>query len=313
MINSNQLVYMDNSIFDTTSNAIAETKLYNTFQDMQTSNNFIKQSSANITIENIVGKYITEILEEAKRPQVIQVTKPVDDSNPNAVELANRQMNYTITLNSITSKILKAKLFLDLNSDGLFKEKELVANLDINEIVGENDYSLNYTLDNRFVGYLDWKIELARSNGIKTNILGNSKYKPLISKKSIKVLQIMPDSSNINLSTDSNVTTLTQDLVVSQDYNLSIESKTVDQVNMLGQNFKLNGYYDMVIMGFADRYGNKQLNLEMINEIEAFAKTGQSVIFTHDTMTPALTNELPSITGPKLLTQRFRDYVGQAR
>jgi hypothetical protein len=314
MINSKQLVYIENSIFDLTPNKeISKTKLYNLFSGIQGSNNFRKESLGTLTVNSILERYNNVILPEGKRPQIVRITKPLDDSGVTTAAETNRKMQITITLDGKNSEILNAKLFLDFNADGLFRDKEMVVNLDIQEIIGQKDYELNYTLDNRFVGYLDWKIEITRSNGVKTNVLGNSIYKPLISKKTIKILQIMPDSTGVNLSTNTNFTTLLSDVAVSQDYSLSMDTITAEQVNASGTNFKLNGYYDMVILGFADKYGSKELAESVVNEIKAFAGTGQSVIFTHDTMTPALTNQLLSVTGPKLLTQRFRDYAGQAR
>lgn len=313
MINSNQLVYMDDSIFNTTSNGITKTKLYSVFSVITPSTSFVKQSLAGLTVAGIVKKYNDDISNQSKRPQLIQVTKPTDDSALSAANATNRNMKFTITLVGNTSEVLTAKLFLDLNADGLFKEKESVVNLNIQEINGQKDYDINYTLDNRFVGYLDWKVEIARGNGVKTNILGSSNYKTLVGKKSIKVLQIRPVDSSFNLSTDTNTKSLINSSTVSQDYNITIESKTVDQVNNLGKNLELNGKYDMVILGFADSYGQQQLNLDVVNQIKSFIETGQSVMFTHDTMTPSLTNELQSNTGPKLLTRTFRDYVGQAR
>lgn len=314
MINSKQLVYMDSSIFDLTSNKeISKTKLYNLFFAIQSSNNFIKEALGTLNINSILEKYNNAILPEGKRPQVVQVTRPLDDSTVTVSTETNRKMKFTIKLDGKVSEILKARLYLDFNSDGLFRDKEMAVYTDIEEIIGQKDYELNYTLDNRFVGYLDWKIEIARSNGVKTNVLGSSIYKPLISKKIIKILQIMPDSYGVNLSTNNNFITLMSDAAVSQDYSVFMDTKTVEQVNALGTNFKLNGYYDMVILGFADKYGSKELAESVVNEMKSFAGTGQSVIFTHDTMTPAVSNQLQSITGPKLLTQRFRDYVGQAR
>lgn len=314
MINSKQLVYMESSIFDLTINKeLSKTKLYNLFLGIQSSNNFIKESLGTLTVAGILNKYDNSILLEGKRPQVVKVTKPLDDSGATVAAEVNKKMKFTITLDGKASEILKAKLFLDFNGDGLYRDKELVVTSDIQTIIGQKDYDLNYTLDNRFIGYLDWKIEITRSNGVKTNILASSIYKPLISKKNLKILQIMPDSNSVNLSTNTSFNALITSSSVNQDYNFTIETKTVDQISALGASFKLNGYYDMVVFGFADKYSSKQLNSIIVSEIEDFARTGQSVIFTHDTITPALTNELLSITGPKLLTQRFRDYVGQAR
>lgn len=322
MIDTKQLVYMDNSIFNSTGNkAINNTKLYSLFVNKaSTNNNFIKdQSLANIEINDIIDKY-SNISQELKRPQVNQVMKPIDDSKVIAAVVQNRNMKFNITLDGQKSETLTANLYLDINADGLFKDVELVKSMYLQEIQGQSRYELDYTLDRHFVGYLDWKIEIVKQNGVKTDILGSSMYKALNGKKKIKVLQIRPVDSgaindaydSINFSTDPRINDLINSSDLNKDYEISIDSKTVEEVNF-DTKFKLNGNYNMVILGFKDSYGQQELNTNVLNELEAFIRTGQSVMFTHDTITPSLTDELKSNTGPKKLTQRFRDYIGQAR
>lgn len=310
MTKKNQLVCMDSKI---NNDDIKYTKLYSLYQQSQGINP-VTTLQEDITVDKIVKKY-NAMNSELKRPKVSKVTKPLDDYNSTE---PTRKMKFTVNINDGKSERLKLKLYLDINADGLFKDKELVETYDFQtNSDGATDFTFTHDLDKNFIGYLDWKVEVIRENGIKTNLVENSKYKSLIGPKKLNVLQIIPDDSNlIDLSRND----LVNDSNVKDDYNIVIKSKRVSDVNSESKNgtFKLNGNYDMVIIGFADSYGFKKLESPAIDEIEAFIKTGQSVMFTHDTITPALANDLrpetgQTSTGPKDLTQRLRDYVGQAR
>lgn len=75
----------------------------------------------------------------------------------------------------------------------------------------------------------------------------------------------------------------------------------------------LNGSYDMVIIGFADSYGkDNEFSDKAINQLDSFARTGQSVMFTHDTMSMNSIEGNNINRGPMYLTRHFRDYLGQS-
>lgn len=337
MIDSGQLVYLDNNIVN--DNNIKDTKIYKNFANKQGENfkkfncteedtNKIKE----INLEKIVQDYLN-LDSVYKRPKIKSLTKPNDDKNQDNASYDNRRMNFNVTVDSLQEEELKLDLYLDMNGDGIFKDTEIAKQLTVKAVQGINSYSLNYRLNNDFIGYLDWKIEVIRPNGIKYNVKNSNVYKRLGSQREIKVLQICPDNAindgKFNLTKN---TEFIKKLKEVDDYNIVVETKKVSVFNEEASqrasssgDEELNGKYNMIILGFADSYGGYQINEDACNELERFIETGQSVMFTHDTITPALSDDTITIadgneinlaansTGPRLLTKMMRDYVGQSR
>src|SRR5699024_2506379 len=88
------------------------------------------------------------------------------------------------------------------------------------------------------------------------------------------------------------------------DYDINVTSITVDDFNK--NNIELNKNYDMIIIGFKDNYGGKDLNDKSIEKIKSFIETGQSVMFTHDTLSPDMSNK-------HKISTSVSDYIGQSR
>lgn len=336
MIDTSQLVYMDEAIFN---EEITSTKLYNLFVD-KSGENLVKTHYSKIKLDLIMDKY-NSMDEELKRPKVEKVTNPLDDSK-NDGDSVGRNMEFGISLKDEISEKITVNLYLDINADGLYKDKELVRTFEVNPKESQ-EINLDYTLNSDFVGHIDWKIDLVRENGVKTSLYGNSQYKSLYGTKKVKVLQIVPYTDqemkeaggqivvndvvtkNIKLNNHEEFQKLLEQVT---DYEIEIHSVSLedfnkyvgtdriesDLSNIKGNNVRyiLNGNYNMVIIGFSDSYGFKQFNEKAVDELEGFISTGQSVMFTHDTITPSISNGYGN-TGPKLLSQRFRDYVGQSR
>ncbi|MGN0144927.1 MAG: DUF5057 domain-containing protein, partial [Clostridium sp.] len=332
MIDSGQLVYFDNTIID---DSLKNTKIYKNFSQIE-GENFIKFNSdetkenhiKDLTLETIVEDYLNLDISK-KRPKVTSIVKPSDDSNSETGIYDNRKMNFNVSLDSSVNEELELILYLDINGDGIFKDNEIANKTTATAVEGSNTFNINYRLSNDFIGYLDWKIEVRKTDGVKFNIKNNSLYKGLNNnKRKINVLQVCPDGvmddKNFNLSKNKEFlrkigkTDSWNNTKEVSDYDINIHTISVSEFNksIKESTLKLNGTYDMLILGFEDSYGRQQIEEEACNEIEKFIETGQSVMFTHDTITPALSYEesLDSyVSGPKLLTQRMRDYVGQAR
>lgn len=332
MIVSGQLVYFDNTIIY---DSLKNTKIYKNFSQIEgenfkrfNSNEAKENHIKDLTLETIVQDYLNLDISK-KRPKVTSIGKPSDDSNSETGIYDNRKMSFNVSLNSSVNEDLELILYLDVNGDGIFKDNEIANKSTVKAVEGSNEFNINYRLSNDFIGYLDWKIEVRRSNGVRFNIKNNSLYRALNNnKRKINVLQVCPDGvmddKNFNLSKNKEFLRSigkadswnnTQEIA---DYDININTVSVSEFNKSINEgaLKLNGTYDMLILGFEDSYGRQQIEEEACNEIEKFIETGQSVMFTHDTITPALSYEdsLNSyVSGPKLLTQRMRDYVGQAR
>lgn len=332
MIDSGQLVYFDNTIID---DSLKNTKIYKNFSNIE-GENFKRFNSdeakenhiKDLTLETIVQDYLNLDISK-KRPKVTSIGKPSDDSNSESGIYDNRKMSFNVSLDSSMNEDLELVLYLDINGDGIFKDNEIADKSTAKAVEGSNVFNINYRLSNDFIGYLDWKIEVRRANGVKFNIKNNSLYRALNNnKRKINVLQVCPDGvmddKKFNLSKNKEFLKRigkadswnnTREIA---DYDININTISVSEFNKSINEgaLKLNGTYDMLILGFEDSYGRAQIEEEACNEIEKFIETGQSVMFTHDTITPALSYEdsvNSYVSGPKLLTQRMRDYAGQAR
>lgn len=77
---------------------------------------------------------------------------------------------------------------------------------------------------------------------------------------------------------------------------INIESISIDNFNSQQSNIN---QYDMIMFGFADCYGSKDISDTMAKKVEAFIQSGKGVLFSHDT-----------IWGPKKnFTKYFAKYL----
>lgn len=325
MLDSGQTVYMDDAIFNQTENSIDKSKLYKNFIDRD-----IKRfRQEEISLEKIVTDYENEQNVENKRIKVTSYIKPEDDANNNA-GLASKNMKFSIKFNDAVSEQVQIKLYLDINADGLYKETELAKTIKMNTTIGDNECKLSYNLTKDFIGFLDWKIEIIKSNNVKSSILDSSIYRSNgENKRNIRVLQICPDNvindSKFNLSKNNEFQKLLKPNDNNSnnkicDYNINLKTiKTTDfNKDVASGKIKLNEEYDMVILGFADMYGPQEFTVDACKMIDNYIQTGQSVMLTHDTVARDLiVNDSGGYYnrhgGSRLLTRWFRDYIGQSR
>ncbi len=298
-INSGQLAYID------TKALVNNTKINNNFGNLNNSN-LIKTSNSNITVSNIVNKYISTTNKPKYRPILTVNTEPARTNS-------DRNINFTYNLNTENDNSVTVNLYLDLNGDGLFKDKELVKSVAATPTNGQlANGTISYSLQKEFVGRLDWKLEVVTQNNVKVYEQGYADYDVVGTKPIIRVLQIAPNGNILDLSTDKGINSLIGQV---GDYTIHIDKKSVSDFNsMAGDKLKLNGNYDMVILGFEDSFGSEDLLPNAIAELKSFINTGQSVMFTHDTLTYRI---LPNIdintTSSKNITHAFRDVLGQSR
>lgn len=352
MINSGQLVYMDSNIYakdtyyektnygswvETTSThePIKETKLWKLYDELQNRsdiNNFkvfsqpgdiitkdidgVFENPArdDITIDKIVDDY-KQMKYEFKRPKISNVIEPTDN------DIKNRQIKIKFILSNEINDKFKINLYLDSNGDGIFKEDELQKSDTITVKEDKDEYEIESKVNENFFGYLGWKVEIVKDSGVKTSLIGNCiiERDSSVSKKEIKVLQIYPwpetneyDPKPTDLFNNADFESLSNSL---DDYDISIVPMSSGDFNKYVKNDgKLNGNYDAVIIGFGNNDSNYkgQFTLKAIDEIKEFIKTGQSTMFTSDTMAMQI-KEGDKENDLYYLTSRFRDYLGQSR
>jgi hypothetical protein len=354
-IQSGQLTLFDNTILSAKS-TIKNTNLYKIFAvDKFTGtafdningstliNKIIQTSGASDVINKIVSNYNNcnkkPTLSITSQPLQYQANSGgtpnqstiVQESDPNY-----KNLKFTFNMNdgSGTNHPVKADLFLDMNSDGLFQPSEALAH--VQPTNGGTGFSIEYnSLPDGFCGLLQWKLEVTDTvTGTKNYITGSVDYAG--TPQTLRVLQIIPENgTNFDLNSTaefpysslSGVYNISVKEVKANDFSNSFANQTYTAKATDGTTVttRLNGNYDMVIIGFADSYGmlsdggSDIVNTDAIKEIKNFINSGQSVMFTHDTISdakgifPWLLSSPTSNGWGYYLKNNFRDIIGQSR
>jgi len=307
-INSGQLAIFHSNVFSDSS-----TKLYKNFNGVRNTNNV--HVTNNINRENIAQWYANS----NKRPKVYFDELPVQYNGSENSMQKEKVLQFKFDAYNDENSPMDFKLYIDTNGDGVFKES--YANALMNKLSGE-DYTLNYRVSENFTGLVPWKIEITnKKTGTKSYVVGSTAFKG--EELSVRVLQLKPEAKSFDLSTLStksyeiNGKKYTSLLERDGEYKINITSITFDEyvknypnaVN--GKPTKLNGNYDMLIVGFKDSIGTPASeafakNPAAIGEIEDFVRTGQSVMLTHDTI--IFRTHMPNWD---VWAGRFRDLFGQ--
>ena len=290
------------------------TKMYTNFYSLTTTRTNVKVISSVSDLDSLTTYYNT--LSNA-RPVLNIIAKPVSYRNL-ADPLTNNQLTFTYKGNDTGSGVqqLSVKLFIDKNSDGMFEDSECVEQ----RIINNNKYdTINYYMPDDLTGVYFWKLEV--SDNILNHDLGaKDEYVDVFRLKgkvvNVRVLQIMPPGN----TGDLNSTTMFNKPVSDGsgnlygyrvgEYRIQVTQVTVNDFNSPPTpdtlNLKnLNGNYDMLVLGFADSFGSADLNDDACARVSAFIATGQSVMFTHDTIMYA------SYAPPANLKKYFLNTVGQ--
>lgn len=340
-IQSGQLTLFDSTILSDQS-TLKSTNLYKIFDVSTLKSKIIQTTSASNVINSIVSKYNSSI----GKPTLTITSQPLQykaktDGTPDQTtvvqqtDLNYKNLKFTFSMNDSIGGThpVKADLFLDMNSDGLFQPAEALAH--VQPTMGGDGFSLNYSdLPEGFSGLLQWKLEVTDTvTGAKNFILGSVDYAG--TPKVVRVLQIIPgNGTNFNLNkTDefpysslsgvynTSVKEVTANAFSTSFTNQTYTAKATDGTTVTT---RLNGNYDMIILGFADSYGGLSdgssdiVDINANNEIKNFIASGQSVMFTHDTISDAK-NIFPSMVGTGnngwgyYLKNNFRDVIGQSR
>lgn len=355
MINNGQSVYMDEDIISSNSE-LKKTKLYQIFTGQYNGlddgsyaglgNGIyykIKQFDSSSISEN---KLINQIVSDYKAKDISEKRPIVNSGNVPSNEVRssdgtvtnNRDMQFLLNINVEENRKFKLKLYLDMNNDSLYKESELFNEI---EYVGsgiDKDYSISLQLNNNFIGYLSYKIDIVKldDNGnelVKNSIESHTIFKAQRDKKTINVLQLYPNDDRApywdfdNNNAEVNPYTI---LTKSKNFNSSIKLDDY-QINM--QSLKVSEFekkckttysgsegiatleneYNMIIIGFADNYNKVDIDEpDAIAALKQFIADGYSVMFTHDTISYHL-NENYGDKGTREISRNFRDFVGQAR
>ncbi|HAX72918.1 MAG TPA: hypothetical protein DCY20_05290 [Firmicutes bacterium] len=310
-INSGQLVLMHQDIFKDNMKNSNLSKMFNSLN----SDHLQKGQSG---IMDSVKKVVEELVEKqgdsfihARKPDIEVTYEGGDERLATVGSLENRLMKYTVAIPDFGSDVT-LRLYLDMNGDALFQEKECY----VTQTVTSNQvYEFTYEMGEDFIGLLDWKVEIEiskgeQTEGVKSYVLGQTYFKTLEEgyKREVKVLQLTSSKSNsFDLSNEAVLDKMNDN----PDYRITVSKMNTNEFNLAVINKNLGDVlkpYNMVIMGFEDSYnGNGTEHSDRaISELKYFIESGQSIMFTHDTIT------IRNNKNYKMMKE-FRDYVGQTR
>lgn len=216
------------------------------------------------------------------RPRVNMVEKPeIYSSEQSKKYTANEKITFKFNAQASNINNLTANLYIDSNFNHRFESDELVQSVELSSTNG----TLEYVLPKGYSGLRYWKLEVVdRNTRLKDVETGVFRFKG--EKVNIKVLQVTAgsnDQSRLTLETN-----MKQSYLSSDDYKITIDTVSMGNfTDGIGDHShtKLNGKYDMLIFGFRDSYnGNAVLKDNAMRSVKKFIETGQSVMFTHDTI-----------------------------
>lgn len=209
--------------------------------------------------------------------------------------LKNLNFSGTVTVPE-SSHNYSVKIYIDRNCDSMFSEDHTS---DDTELFYCNDdgsgvewssssFSVNISLPSGLTGYVGWKAEVTDTvTGIRTYTSGAFALESE-QPRTIKVLQIKHDSAheNLNIMPGSTFAKTFDKITDITGFTLDVKQMTKSEFSdAIGKNSKLLDDYSMIVMGFADNYGNdNNLSNEAIDAIKDYINDGKSVLMTHDSM-----------------------------
>ncbi|MEZ0536220.1 DUF5057 domain-containing protein [Caldicellulosiruptoraceae bacterium PP1] len=320
MLNSNQAVIFDVAAFSKT-----DTNLYSNF-------NSLVPTSKRTNIDSFdYDKFISQIYNRYqssnKKLIVNNFQKPNEDIEYKAGDTLTFSFNVKNPNNN--SNNYTAKLYIDLNRDGLFKSDELKSVQPLNNY---NTLSnVTFTMPLVYSAPIYWKLELVALDSnynetkIKRVFYGKVKYKGI--EINANVLQIAPTQSalsSLNLKTKFENTIVDGhplgknpgyfNLSVIPTYSSDFQSSFTTNKNRNDGNYpkyrELSKYFDMIIFGFNDCYaGGDITNSDAMKQIWDYYSRGLGLMLTHDTIWYV---QDTNSNFPLNLSRYFVNEVGQA-
>lgn len=257
--------------------------LYNTFSPYKLAGreNIVFLNAAGLSeLKSKFANYATLL---SQRPKLVVSGQPQSYLvNPSFLYKAGDQLtfNYNVgNTGAFEPGKLTANLYLGLDQAKAFTTDQIVASSTVTTANGE----ISFTLPKGYSGLYYWKLEIVdQTSKLRSYETGVIRYRDQLTV--VRVLQIMPDSSDGSSLLLSN--NMTQSYLTStNEYRIDITTMKFNAFNTMTKTSKLNGDYDMLIFGFADSYNSAaNISSDTADIVNKFIQTGQSVMFTHDTV-----------------------------
>lgn len=313
-INKGQLVILHNDVFSPNTSEGSASKLYAKFSQYQNSAGrpqnvqVISETRAN-KIANAIKSIIdgnTAIMSRSPRIDLANVSVPREYTGQynNPYRPGDTlQFQFTVAnFNTLPqSKKLSAYLYFDGDFDKSFKSTEQVASISVDSATK----TLSYVLPTGYSGIRSWKLEIVdKSTNLKEYLTGTFLFQD--QEVYVKVLQVTrngtgsSDVSSLKKSNNMNQSYLHKPGFYKIDIDVTDLSSFNNNKSSYPNHSNLNGVYDMIVFGFADSYDNGSISTTSVAKVKDFMDTGQSVMFTHDTVFNENTNWI-----------QFKSYVGK--
>jgi len=256
---------------------------YNAYLNQPSSSVSYVGTTGTLTFENFVKKLQNGDASFKQRPQLNVTSKPVDFlTSSTTVYKTGDTLTFNFDANYVKdfSSPVNVKLYASVDKVLPMTDANIVASKTITAPSG----TISYTLPQTFSGPVYWRLVLSANN---QNDYASGAFRVQDQKTVIRVLQVMPSNDASSLLKPTN---MTQAYLKTTDYDIQItpilfsEFNTASNANSYAN---LNGKYDMVLFGFIDNYNSQtsgSLTDAAANGVNEFIKTGQAVMFTHDTM-----------------------------
>ena len=284
-VNGGQLVIFHNAV-NVAGTPNPGTTIIKTFYDSIITRANVKTISDASTLASTITTWMADS-HANPRPILNMQTYPISYSSfGKAVD--NKNLDFTFTASDFGSTTLGAILYIDKNNDSMFSTSEAV---DMKVVNNGKTYTSSYTMPQDLSGIYAWKLEITDGNGAQADYTDVFRVKG--DPATIKVLQVVPPSNTGDLPV---LLTRTSPLHPGDtlgsaygEYDIQITKVDIGAFNNppapdVNNLLNLNSNYNMIIFGFQDEYGSKDLDSDSNARLNSFIQTGQSVMFTHDTM-----------------------------
>ena len=288
----------------------------------------VNNENENNVIRNLKSLYQDIAQGMNPRPVLEIIDAPATYSADNTDPVSNR-LTFSFKVydpNTPLDDTLKVALYLDRNNDSLYDEKEIVfyqgaeGDRYTMEVKNGRSGTITYDMPQGLTGVYFWKLVVKDAQNAKTEY--ESVFRLKGNEITVRLLQIKPDyNRSVNSESDGkgnlSLKKKFDQWVDGQqyrrrvgEYEIIVDEITVQEFNRRAarDEIRLNGVYDMVVIGFNDNYTEAKdmysgaLGPKAVELLEGFINTKQSVMFTHDTI---------HFTYNRDLTEKFGEAVGQ--
>lgn len=292
----------------------------------------VNNGDKNNVIRNLKSLYQDIAQGMNPRPVLEIIDAPATYSADNTDPVSNR-LTFSFKVydpNTPMDDTLKVALYLDRNNDSLYDEKEIVfyqgaeGDRYTMEVKNGRSGTITYDMPQGLTGVYFWKLVVKDAQNAKTEY--ESVFRLKGNEITVRLLQIKPDyNRSVNSESDGkgnlSLKKKFDQWVDGQqyrrrvgEYEIIVDEITVQEFNgrAARDEIRLNGVYDMVVIGFNDNYTEAKdmnqwdysgaLGPKAVELLEDFINTKQSVMFTHDTI---------HFTYNRDLTEKFGEAVGQ--